>query len=647
MTTGPAPRVSVVLAVQDGAPWVGEAVRSVLGQTAARPGADRHRRRLHRRHAADARRASPTRGCAWRAGRAWASRASLNEGVSLARAAADRASRRRRRGAAGAAGAPASRSSTRIRRSACWAPAPARSTRRSRRGPRGAAGRRRRDPPRADPRNVFVHSSVMVRRQALVARRRLRRRVSGGPGLRPLDAAGRASPGWPTCRSRWWCGGCCRAASRPSARTTACAPRRACAGARCASGAYPPWCALFALRPALALALPAPAPAGAGGGCTPARDAERAADPAGARLHPAGRRPAARPGAGAGLRARGWRFDRGGAARRRRCSSDSASAGVETCGGCATDRLDPLTVLKLVRLIRRHGVRPRALARQGRRPARPAGRPPRRRAGRSHVSRPALRALRRARPRRLPGPRASPGRLARAWSSTSRAPSRTRGWRWGCSGPVRAASWSTAWTSARLAAPRSTAGTRAPRWGWIRPRLVVGMRRALRRGQAARRPAARGGAGPARPPPWRSSAAGPRRPRLRALASELGLGPRVVFAGEVPEAARCLAAFDVFAAPSRKEGLPLAVLEAMALGLPVVASDIPAHREVLGPISEGLVAGTPEAFAARLGALLSDADQRGAPGRREPHAGAERIRRPVDARRAGGRLQRGAGPVVP
>jgi glycosyltransferase involved in cell wall biosynthesis len=104
---------------------------------------------------------------------------------------------------------------------------------------------------------------------------------------------------------------------------------------------------------------------------------------------------------------------------------------------------------------------------------------------------------------------------------------------------------------------------------------------------------------------------GPEEARLRALASELGLGARVVFPGEVEEAARCLAAFDLYAAPSRKEGLPLGVLEAMALGLPVVASDIPAHREVLGPISEGLVAATPEAFGARIGTLLSDPDQRG------------------------------------
>jgi glycosyltransferase involved in cell wall biosynthesis len=103
---------------------------------------------------------------------------------------------------------------------------------------------------------------------------------------------------------------------------------------------------------------------------------------------------------------------------------------------------------------------------------------------------------------------------------------------------------------------------------------------------------------------------GPEEARLRALATELGLGARAVFPGEVEDAARCLAAFDLYAAPSRKEGLPLGVLEAMALGLPVVASDIAAHREVLGPVSDGLVTATPEAFGARLGALLADPDQR-------------------------------------
>jgi glycosyltransferase involved in cell wall biosynthesis len=104
------------------------------------------------------------------------------------------------------------------------------------------------------------------------------------------------------------------------------------------------------------------------------------------------------------------------------------------------------------------------------------------------------------------------------------------------------------------------------------------------------------------------------RPRLAALAAERGVEPRVVFAGELEGAARLLPAFDVFASAARKEGMPIAVLEAMALGLPVVASDIPAHREVLGPGSAGLVAGTVEAFAAALARLARDGPARAALG---------------------------------
>jgi len=94
--------------------------------------------------------------------------------------------------------------------------------------------------------------------------------------------------------------------------------------------------------------------------------------------------------------------------------------------------------------------------------------------------------------------------------------------------------------------------------------------------------------------------------RLRELAATLGLGARAVFPGEIVDAARLFRGFDAYAAPSAKEGLPLAVLEAMALGVPVLASDIPAHRELLGDASPGLVAGTPEAFAAGLTELLAD-----------------------------------------
>ena len=102
--------------------------------------------------------------------------------------------------------------------------------------------------------------------------------------------------------------------------------------------------------------------------------------------------------------------------------------------------------------------------------------------------------------------------------------------------------------------------------------------------------------------------------RLRQLAASLGLGPRAVFPGEIVDAARYFPAFDVYAATSAKEGMPLAVLEAMALGVPVLASDVPAHRELLGAASPGLVGATPEAFAAALSGLLADRQMRAALG---------------------------------
>jgi glycosyltransferase involved in cell wall biosynthesis len=117
---------------------------------------------------------------------------------------------------------------------------------------------------------------------------------------------------------------------------------------------------------------------------------------------------------------------------------------------------------------------------------------------------------------------------------------------------------------------------------------------------------------------------GPEKARLHALAAALGIRDRVRFTGEIVDAARVFRAFDVYTAPSRKEGMPLAVLEAMALGLPVLATDITAHRDLLGAPAGALVACTPEAFAAGLSALLGDATARarlGADNRRRAHAG--------------------------
>ena len=75
---------------------------------------------------------------------------------------------------------------------------------------------------------------------------------------------------------------------------------------------------------------------------------------------------------------------------------------------------------------------------------------------------------------------------------------------------------------------------------------------------------------------------GPARDGLGALAAELRIKGQVEFAGAVSDAevARRLAAAGALVTMSTKESFGLVALDALAAGLPVVASDIPAHREV-------------------------------------------------------------------
>jgi glycosyltransferase involved in cell wall biosynthesis len=78
---------------------------------------------------------------------------------------------------------------------------------------------------------------------------------------------------------------------------------------------------------------------------------------------------------------------------------------------------------------------------------------------------------------------------------------------------------------------------------------------------------------------------GPERPKLEALVRRLGVGRRVHFAGQIAQerVGAYLAACDLFVLNSRYEGLPHVVLEAMAAGLPVVATDVGGIGEVLQP----------------------------------------------------------------
>jgi glycosyltransferase involved in cell wall biosynthesis len=75
---------------------------------------------------------------------------------------------------------------------------------------------------------------------------------------------------------------------------------------------------------------------------------------------------------------------------------------------------------------------------------------------------------------------------------------------------------------------------------------------------------------------------GPRRANVMALAHQLGIGHRVHLAGWRPDVPSILAACDLLVLASRWEGMPNVVLEAMASGLPVVATSVEGVAELLG-----------------------------------------------------------------
>jgi glycosyltransferase involved in cell wall biosynthesis len=94
---------------------------------------------------------------------------------------------------------------------------------------------------------------------------------------------------------------------------------------------------------------------------------------------------------------------------------------------------------------------------------------------------------------------------------------------------------------------------------------------------------------------------GPERAALEARARDLP----VSLLGEVTDTASFLAGLDVFCLSSRREGLPLALLEAMALGVPCVATDVGQVRAALG---HAVLVVPPERPAALARALLDLAD---------------------------------------
>src|SRR5206468_12641449 len=82
---------------------------------------------------------------------------------------------------------------------------------------------------------------------------------------------------------------------------------------------------------------------------------------------------------------------------------------------------------------------------------------------------------------------------------------------------------------------------------------------------------------------------GPEEERLRALVAEDGVRERVHFHGYREEAAKVFRAFDVWVLSSRSEGTPMVLFEAMAAGVPIVATDVGGVGDVLSDAEAFLV----------------------------------------------------------
>jgi glycosyltransferase involved in cell wall biosynthesis len=101
---------------------------------------------------------------------------------------------------------------------------------------------------------------------------------------------------------------------------------------------------------------------------------------------------------------------------------------------------------------------------------------------------------------------------------------------------------------------------------------------------------------------------GPLKDEVDALHARLGLGDRLLLLGHRPDAVRVMAACDVFVLASLHEGLPVALMEALALGIPVVATKVGGIPELIEHGREGLLVtpGRPQELASALVTLLTD-----------------------------------------
>lgn len=105
---------------------------------------------------------------------------------------------------------------------------------------------------------------------------------------------------------------------------------------------------------------------------------------------------------------------------------------------------------------------------------------------------------------------------------------------------------------------------------------------------------------------------GPLENHLRDIHADLGLEDRFTFLGFQDDPPRLLAGCDLFVLPSRYEGLPLALMEALALGLPIVATDVLGIREAVVEGEEAILVppDRPDLLGEAIASLVHDAHRR-------------------------------------
>lgn len=120
------------------------------------------------------------------------------------------------------------------------------------------------------------------------------------------------------------------------------------------------------------------------------------------------------------------------------------------------------------------------------------------------------------------------------------------------------------------------------------------------------------------PPPWKLVIVGegPDRAAIEARIAALGLEGRVFLPGHAPDPAAVMPLLDLFALSSDSEQFPISVVEAMAAGLAIAATDVGDIAAMIAPANRALVSGVRDAGALgdAIGQLADDATLRGAIG---------------------------------